>query len=357
MPAENALAFLRNLRRDALPPPVVVIAGPQPFVREYCLDQLRTRLTQAGYKYRSFQLGTGATIDPVLNELGAADLFAPKRLVVCRILRSYRDRGGSSDEDTEGRASGSDAGGEAALVSAIERLGDGVSLAVICEKDTAPAKIRRAGEQHGAIVNCMRPFDNQIGQYVEIIARNTGLKVAPDAVDLLSTRHGSDLSAIANALDRAAIAVEEGKALQAADLGANGRSRVPDLFELAEAIARGDTNETLALFSRAIQVGRDPIEMLAVEVIPLLRRMLVAAALLAVRKGPPAIASALGMPPSSTMVMRAVEGARNFGLARLRAAHRRACQLDERFKMGLIKERESAVAGMLLDLMAREGEA
>jgi len=60
------------------------------------------------------------------------------------------------------------------------------------------------------------------------------------------------------------------------------------------------------------------------------------------------------MPPSSTMVTRAVEGARHFGLARLRAAHRRACQLDERFKMGLIKERESAVAGMLLDLMARE---
>ncbi len=352
MPVENALAFLRTLRRDALPAAVTVIAGPQPFLREYCLDQLRARLGQAGYKYRSFQLGAGATIDPILNELGAADLFASKRLVVCRILRSYRERGGSAEEDTEGRTS--DAGAEVALIAAIERLGSGVNLAIVCERDTAPAKIRRVVEQHGTVVNCMRPFDNQIGQYVELFARNIGSRIAPDAVDLLVTRHGSDLSAIANALDRAAIAVDEGKALQAAEFGANGRSRVPDLFELAEAIASGDTNETLALFSRAIQTGRDPIEMLAVEVIPLLRRMLVAAAILAVRKGPPAVASALGMPPSSAMVTRAVDGARRFGLTRLRAAHHRACHLDERFKMGLIKERESAVAGMLLDLMARE---
>ena len=354
MPVENALAFLRTLRRDTPPAAVTVIAGPQPFLREYVLDQLRARLAQDGYKYRSFQLGSGATIDPLLNDLGAADLFAPKRLVVCRLLRSFRDRGGAADDESEGRSTGADAGGEAALVAAIAHLGAGVHLAIVCERDTAPAKLRRAAEQPGMVVNCMRPFDNQLGQYVELFARNAGLKIASAVVDLLLTRHGSDLSAIANALGRAAILAEKGVALQTADFGENGASRVPDLFELADAIARGATNETIALFERALQTGRDPIEMLAVEVIPLLRRMLVAAAMLAGRKSPPAIAGALGLPPASTMVTRAVEGARNFGLTRLRAAHRRACQLDERFKMGLIKERPSAVAGMLLDLMARE---
>ena len=354
MAAETALAFLRSLRSGPVSAAGVVIAGPQPFLREYALDQLRVRLAKEGFKYRSFQLGAGAGIEPVINELESADLFAPQRLVVCRLLRSYRDRGGADGEDDgDGSATGSSVGGEAALVAAIGRLGASVRLAIVCERDTAPAKLRRATEQHGVVVNCMRPFDNQLSQYVELFARNAGLKLSAAASDRLLTRHGSDLSAIANALSRAAITGRAETVLDVADVAEGGAGRVPDLFELAEAITRGNPNETLALLARAFQVGRDPIEMLAVEIIPLVRRMLVAASLLAARKGMPAIASALGFPPSSTMLTRAVDGARNFGATRLRAAHRRACDLDERFKMGLIKERQSAVAGMLLDLMAR----
>jgi DNA polymerase III delta subunit len=351
---ETALAFLRALRGGPSSAPVVVIAGPQAFLREYALDQLRVRLASQGFKYRSFQLGAGATIEPVINELESADLFAPQRLVVCRLLRSYRDRGGTETEDDgDGVVSGAAAGGEAALVAAIARLGADVRLAIVCERDTAPAKLRRAAEQDGIVVNCLRPFDNQLGQYLELFARNDGLKLSAAAGDLLLTRHGGDLSAIANALNRGALMATEGIALDVADFAESGAGRVPDLFELADAIARGNPNETLALFERAIQTGRDPIEMLAVEIIPLVRRMLVAATLIASRKGAPAIASTLGLPPSSTMLTRAVDGARNFGLTRLRAAHQRACDLDERFKMGLIKERPSAVSGMLLDLMAR----
>ena len=354
MSVETALAFLRGLRGGPSSAPVVVIAGPQPFLREYTLDQLRARLAVQGFKYRSFQLGAGAGSEPLINELESADLFAPQRLVVCRLLRSYRDRGGAeADDEGEGAVAGSAAGGEAALVAAIARLSVGVRLAIVCERDTAPAKLRRAAEQQGLVVNCLRPFDNQLGPYLELFARNAGVKLSAAASDRLLTRHGSDLSAMANALNRAAIMASEGVALDVADFAEGGASRVPDLFELADAIARGNPNETLALFARAIQTGRDPIEMLAVEIIPLVRRMLVAAALIAARNGAPAIAGALGLPPSSTMLTRAVDGARNFGLTRLCAAHQRACELDERFKMGLIKERQSAVSGMLLDLMAR----
>jgi DNA polymerase III delta subunit len=357
VPVENALAFLRTLRREA--PPVAVIAGPHAFLREYCLDQLRERLAQEGFEYRSLQIGAGVSMASVLNELAAADLFAPKRLVACRLLRSYRDRGaGADDDEAEDRASGAPAGGEAVLAAAIERPAAGVRIAIVCERDTAPAKLRRAVEQHGTVVNCMRPFDNQLGQYVDLFARNAGLKISPAAVDLLLTRHGSDLNAISNALSRAAILSGDGGTLQPADFGAHGASRVPDLFELSDAIARGGANETIALFIRAIQTGRDPIELLAVEIIPLIRRMLAAAAMLAARKSAPAIAGALGLPPSSGLLTRALEGARNFGLTRLLAAHRRACLLDEHFKMGLIKERENALVGMLLDLMAtRQAEA
>lgn len=349
MAAEHALAFLRAIDRNQ-PPPAVLIAGPQGFLREYALERIRMRLTAQGFSYRSFQLGGGDGVDAVLAELDATDLFAPRRLVVARLLRSFRDRGGAADDDEEGGATTSAGRGETDLAEAFERVGPTTHLAIVCERDTAPAKLRRAAEQHGVVITCARPFDNQLGSYAELFARDAGWKLDHTASELLVARHGGDLAAVANAIVRAAITAAPGAPLSAAAFDESGGFRIPELFELAEAIARGGVAESLALLARAVQTGRDPIEMLAVEIIPQLRRMLVAAAVLDSRKGSAAVASALGMPPHSAMVARACDGARHYGLTPLRDALRHASELDERFKQGLLKEREAALAGLLLDL-------
>jgi DNA polymerase III delta subunit len=349
--AETALAFLRGLVADRLPAPLVVVAGPQAFLREYLLDRLHERLLRDGFAYRSFQLGSSDGMREVLAELGGADLFAPKRILACRLPRTHRERAGGNEEDSDGR-SGADTGGDSALAAAAERLSASVRLIVVCERDTAPAKLRRVAEQRGVVVNCGRPFDNQLGQYANLFARNLGVKLAAPANELLTTRHGGDLAATANSISRAAIAADERKTLEAADFGEAGATRIPDLFELSNAIADGNANESLALFDRAIQVGRDPIELLAVEIVPLLRRMLVATSMLAKRKGPAMIANALGQAPGSGMVARAIQGARSLGFERLHAAHQRACQLDEHLKNGMVKDRPAAVARLLVDLLA-----
>jgi DNA polymerase III delta subunit len=347
--AENALSFLRALNHERLPAPLVVIAGAQAFLREYTLERLRIRLGHEQFKGRSFHVGGADRPRDVISELDGGDLFAPRRLVVCRLLRAWRERAGSDDDDGEG--GGSDAGGEAALAAAAIRLNPSLRFTIVCERDNAPAKIRRAAETHGVLVNCGRPFDNQLAAYADLFARNADLKLSPSASDLLITRYGSDLSAIANALGCAAITAGPGRMIEAAHFAEPAATRIPYLFELADAIARGRASEALALFNRALETGRDPFELLAVELIPLLRRMMVAGSLLADHKGPGMIASALGLAPNSTMVMRAIEGARSFGLERLQNAYRRACELDEQFKAGLLKEREMSIAALLIDLM------
>jgi DNA polymerase-3 subunit delta len=228
-----------------------------------------------------------------------------------------------------------------------------MKIVMVYERDNAPAKIRRVVEKLGTVINCLRPYDNQIGQYAELFARNLGLKLSYDAIDLLVGRHGSDLGAIYNAMAKAAISRKESGKIEVADLGSGGGAgRIPELFELADSIARGRPSEALALFDRASQAGRDAIELLALEVIPLIRRMLVAASLLENRKSPADVARVLGMPPSSQLIVRAIDGGRRFGAQRLMRAHRRACELDANFKNGLIKEREQAISSLLLELMA-----
>ena len=352
MAVENALAFLRGGARTLAP--VHLIAGPQPFLREYVLETLRLRLAADGFKYRPFQVGGSDGYGAVISELEGADLFAPKRLIACRVLKTHRERSSGGDDDTseagEGRSGG--AADESALCAALERISGPVYFAIVHERDNAPAKIRRMAEKTGTVINCLRPFDNQIGQYIEVFANKLGLKLSFNAVDLLVGRHGSDLAAIANALAKASISCADGAKVESADFGAGGASRIPDLFELAESVARGRPGEALALFDRAIQTGRDPIELLAVEVIPLVRRMLVAASMLEKRKSPADVARTLGMAPTSQLIVRAVDGGRRFGAQRLMKAHRRACELDAKFKNGLIREREQAISAMLLELMA-----
>ena len=352
MPLETALAYLRargGEQRKRIPP-VVVIFGPHAFLREYVLDSIVRSLVDDGCQYRSFQIGAGDDYAAVLNELRAPDLFAPRRAIACRILKSRRpEAAGAENEAGDARLPAS-GGSEAALAAAIETASGPGNLILLYEKDSAPAKIRRAAEKSALLLNCMRPFDNQIEQYVNAFAQSLGVKLSTAALDLIISRHGGDLAAVANTLSKVTIFAEPGKAVQPGDLD-EGARRMPEAFELAESVAHGRASAALAQLGRALALGRDVFEILAVEIIPMMRRMMIAATLMASRRSPGDIAAALGLPPQSGLATRAIEGARRFGMPRLERAYWRACALDAGFKNGTIKDREEALAGLLLALM------
>src|SRR5260370_23803782 len=120
MAAENALGFIRGIGVErGIAAPVFLIAGQQAFLREYVLDALRHRLSRDGFNYRAFQVGGSGGFGPIIDELEGADLFAPKRLVACPVLKSHRGRsaeedgGGDSDGDAPsgGGAEGAGVGG------------------------------------------------------------------------------------------------------------------------------------------------------------------------------------------------------------------------------------------------------
>jgi len=351
MPPENPLTFARALNQGRGVAPLTVIYGPLVFLREFVLDLLRRKLAGLGFKYRALQIGAGDSYSGLLSAIQGGDLFAPTRLVVGRILRSFRDRGGNEDSDIELKSGSSD-DGEALLIRAFKRIDTSIRVALVYERDKIPVRMRRVAEDSGAVVNCLRPFDNQLAQYAELFAQVLGLKLTRRAADLLVARHAGDLAAIANALTTAAIRRREDGTIDAADLGEPGATRIPDLFEIAESLTQRSAGATLALFQRALQSGRDPIDVLALEVIPQVRRMLLAASLLARKKDRGEIAAAMGLPPTSLLATAAIDGAQRFGLKRLEHAHQRAAELDASFKMGLIKERDQAVAALILDLAA-----
>src|SRR5580658_1473942 len=353
MPAENALGFLRIVETAKTLPAAILIAGPNAYLRECIVDTIARRLIREGLQCRTFQIANASDFASVVEELRAPDLFAPKRMLVCRVMRSFRDRGGDESAPSDDAGEKETRGGDTGLIAAVTDACAPNHLVIVYDKDAAPAKIRRAAESAGMLVNCMRPFDNQLPMYAQSFARGFGLKLSQSAGELLVARHGGDLSAIANALSKLAIHLEKGASIDSADLAEHGPSKLPEPFEIAESLSAGRTTATLAQLTRALAGGRDPFELLAVEFIPVMRRMMLAASMLAARKSTFDIAGALGFGPSSPLATRAIDGAKRFGLARLQRAYQRASELDVDFKNGEIKDRAGALSALVLDLTSQ----
>ncbi|MGH7863362.1 MAG: DNA polymerase III subunit delta, partial [Candidatus Binataceae bacterium] len=350
MAAESALQFTRSLDGSRPPPAAVVIAGPQAFLREFALRALRRSLLAQGYQYRAVQLGGAEGIGAVLDELSGADLFAPKKLVACRVLKSRREAA-SDDDDGAGSNAGSARGADAVLAEAIENVRAPIALALLFERDAPPAAVKRAAEKSALLVNCQRPFENQLDQYYREFARAEGLELAADGAEHLVTRFGSDLAGAANAISKSAITIAGATKLDAQSLREPAGARTPALFELSESISLGRGSAALARYDRAVALGRDPMELFGVEIVPVLRRMMTAAAMLARRKSPAEIAAALGMSPQSSLATRAIDGARRLGPSRLQRALARATEVDQGVKNGTIRDRRHAISALLLELL------
>jgi len=353
MASETALAFLSQLEAGkALLPAAILIAGPQAFVKEYVLDACRDAVSSPGRESQSFHIGTGSDFGALLEAVSAPGLFAPSTVALCRILRS---RGAADDDSAEaGESRGSRSSDDSRLLRAIELVRTPSHLLLIYERDNAPAKVQRAMEKAGLGVICNKPFESQLTQFAAMFARRLGLKISYATADNLADRYGTNLAAMHNALVLAAIAAVDQKpddflrsAAGVVDLGG-------ELFQISESLSGDLPLIPFAMIDRAVAIGRDPTELLALEIIPALRRLLIAATLIAQGQGPAEIAMELSMSPRSPRVTANANAARRYGLRRLTETYREAINLDASFKNGTVKEREQALSGLLAPLLMDE---
>lgn len=356
MPAENALAFLSRIDGKIQIPAVILIAGPQIFLKEYTLDACREALRGPGRDWQSFQISSAGDFGPVLEAVSAPSLFSPATIASCRVLRA---RGGGDEDESEAsetRASRG-SGGDSALARAIELAKSPSHLLLLYERDSAPAKVQRQVEKAGVCVICNKPFESQLPQFVNLFARRLGLKIGYSTAEMLTERYGSNLAAIHNALVLAAIASPQHNADEFLRSGVRGTDLGGELFQISESLGGDLPLMPLAMIDRAVALGRDPTELLALEIIPELRRLLIAATLGMQGQGPAEIAMEIGMSPRSPRVTATANAARRYGLQRLTRTYREAIKLDASFKDGTVKEREQALSALLAPLLLQQKPA
>ncbi len=119
-------------------------------------------------------------------------------------------------------------------------------------------------KKQGALVECKRPFENQLGTFIRSEAGNHGKKVDPAAAELLARLVGNNLQELAAQLEKVAIYVGQRGAIGLDDIRAVvSDTKVDTVFELANALGERDLSGAMRRLQTILRDGEAPLMLLA----------------------------------------------------------------------------------------------
>jgi DNA polymerase-3 subunit delta len=245
--------------RTGRPAPLYVCAGTETFLQREAVAALKARLF-GSVEHGALPPGSvtvldggGVTVGDVLEEVQTQSFFAQARLVLV--------------EDAGSFVKAQDVGAEF-----LKRVGAGANAAVLVlvvtslDRRTAFAK---AVEKLGAVVDCTplstRGPTRELRNWVRRRAGHYGLSLAPSAEDTLIERAGIGLAALDQELLKLSLylAARPKAPARTDDIeGLIDRSRTIVMYELTDAVVRGDRREGLRLAGELCRQGMAPVAIL-----------------------------------------------------------------------------------------------
>lgn len=187
-----------------------------------------------------------------------------------------------------------------------------------------------AAEAHGRLHTFAPPTGQALNAWLVARARHERVTLTPDAARVLLALTESSPRALANEIAKLATYAGEGGTVDPAMVQLLvADSRQARVFDLTDALARGERAAALSLAHELLDGGQPPL--MIVSMVARQVRILVQTKDLAGQgKRPPEIASATGMAPF--LVEKAIAQARRFTFAQLEAAQRACLEVDTALK-------------------------
>lgn len=136
------------------------------------------------------------------------------------------------------------------------------TILVLCHKEKNADKrsaFYKGCAANGAVLESVRPRDYEIAAWLQQFIKGKGLAIDPKALSMLTDHLGTDISKIANELQKLTVSLPAGtKRITDADIEANiGISKEYNNFELCKAVVTRDMHRALMI---AEHFGRNPKE-------------------------------------------------------------------------------------------------
>ncbi len=203
-----------------------------------------------------------------------------------------------------------------------------------------------AAQAHGKLHTFAPPTGAALARWIAQRAKQENASLTPDAAQRLAELAHGDLRLLANEIAKLATYAGPGGTIDAAAVALLvPDSRETRVFDLTDALGRGERGAALRLLHELLADGQAPLMIVGL-VAGQVRRLLQVKDLTAQGMRPPEIASQAGMAPF--LVERTLAQARRFTLAQLEAAQRACLEVDSALK------RSRMTPELALDLLLAE---
>ncbi len=281
---------------------IVLIKGPDAFLRWLRTNELRAMLAKAHGSFDTFQFdGESCRIADVLDECRTFGLMAGHKLVIV----DNADKMLKSAEDDEEEAAPAPAGARRSG-PAIDTSPRGLMMRYALAPPGGATLVLRAGTWHkgkideqiqkvGAILTCDELKDEQaIAWAIQRAAGSHEATLAPEAARVLIERLGCDLGRIDGELGKLAIGVGKGGTITAAMVAQSvGHTREEEAWDLQRVLLTSDAPTILGQLRQVVDVSRQPTTLVTWACTDLARKLYGACAGLAAGANPFQIAGAL----------------------------------------------------------------
>ncbi len=229
--------------------PLYFFYGDETFLIDDTMSLLEPAVLDAGLRDFNFNTycGDDADIEVVREAIETFPMMARARMVV---LKEAQDL---SDKDWEH------------LMPLIESPVESCVLVCIATKiDKRKKQIKRILER-GVAVEFKRPFDTQVPEWIQYIARKQGLQISRDGVALLHQIVGSNLTDINGELQKLAQYIGGQRTnVTVEDISrVVSRLRLDSVFDLTDAIGGNDRARALFCLANLLEHGQNEVGVLS----------------------------------------------------------------------------------------------
>jgi len=236
--------FTRALERGL--PGSILISGDEPQQKLEALDQALALGRREGMDERMrFEIDTGFDWSSLIGEWSAPSLFSPRRIFDLRLNAMRLPK-----EATAWLAT-----------AAAEPAGANLLVVSVAKLEAAQKKAAwvQAFEKHGLWLEVWPLKDGELLNWMERRLRAQGLEAEREAMRLLADQVEGNLLAAAQEIDKLALLFPRGRRLSSEDiLGTVADSSRHTIFELSDAVLRGDARRALRVLHGLQGEGEDP---------------------------------------------------------------------------------------------------
>ncbi|MCD6581654.1 MAG: DNA polymerase III subunit delta [Desulfuromusa sp.] len=243
----NADELYRRLRSNQVPE-IIFLCGQEPYLVQRAARFIRQTILPGGKDdFNDHQFyGKEATAGEILEAVMTYPVFAAKRLV------TVKDAHQLPAAELE------------KLLPYLQEPIPETCLLFIADKIDNRRKFFQQFKKSGALVEFKPLSEREIPQYIRNALDQRDVKISADAVNLFCSMVGGNLHEVHTELDKLVTYIGTATLIDVKDVQAVvSRGRAENIFELGNAVGRGDIANALTLTLRLSSAGEAPLKILS----------------------------------------------------------------------------------------------